>query len=51
MKLKIGAAMLAGLLMLGGSAAYAVDSCVPGVLVDWDQGFAYETIYTPATFT
>jgi len=50
MKSKIGAAMLAGLLMLGGSAALAADTCVPGVLIDWDQAFAYETNYTPATF-
>jgi hypothetical protein len=51
MKRKIGAALLAGLLMIGGTVAYAADTCVPGVLVDWDQGFAYETNYTPATFT
>lgn len=51
MKLKIGAAMLAGLLLLGGIVTGASAQCVPGVLLDWDQGFAYETSYTPATFT
>lgn len=51
MKRKIGAAMLAGALLLGGLATGASAQCVPGVLLDWDQGFAYETNYTPATFT
>lgn len=51
MKLKIGAAMLAGALLLGGTATGASAQCVPGVLLDWDQAFAYETNYTPATFT
>lgn len=51
MKRKIGAAMLAGLLMLGGIATGASAQCVPGVLLDWDQGFVYHTSYTPATFT
>ncbi|NOT35241.1 MAG: hypothetical protein HOP12_13930 [Candidatus Eisenbacteria bacterium] len=50
MKRKIGAALLAGLLGVASFASIAGAQCVPGQLLDWDEGFAYETAYNPLTF-